>query len=163
MKKIFLKQIISVTTIAIVACIGVQNAYAAGGIGWYCVHRSDHKQPLADERISFIENYDGYYIDKNHGDDCDDKVIYLTFDAGYENGCTGKILDVLKEKDVKAVFFITMDYAKKQPDLNMDNPKVREEVKDIMRFWLDKGVVGFRCDVINIIYKSKKVINIHKY
>lgn len=45
-------------------------------------------------------------------------------------------------------------FSKKQPDLNWHNPDVLEEVKDIMRFWLDKGVVGFRCDVINIIYKN---------
>ena len=45
-------------------------------------------------------------------------------------------------------------FSKKQPDLNWNNPEVLAEVKDIMRFWLDKGVVGFRCDVINIIYKS---------
>lgn len=45
-------------------------------------------------------------------------------------------------------------FAKKQPDLNYRNPKVLEEIKDIMRFWLDKGISGFRCDVINIIYKS---------
>ena len=45
-------------------------------------------------------------------------------------------------------------FDKKQPDLNWHNPAVLEEVKDIMRFWLRKGVVGFRCDVINIIYKD---------
>lgn len=45
-------------------------------------------------------------------------------------------------------------FSKKQPDLNWHNPDVLREVKDIMRFWLDRGVVGFRCDVINVIYKS---------
>lgn len=45
-------------------------------------------------------------------------------------------------------------FAKKQPDLNYRNPKVLEEIKAIMRFWLEKGISGFRCDVINIIYKS---------
>jgi len=45
-------------------------------------------------------------------------------------------------------------FAKNQPDLNYRNPKVLAEVKDIIRFWLDKGVAGFRCDVINIIWKS---------
>jgi len=44
-------------------------------------------------------------------------------------------------------------FSKKQPDLNMDNPKVREEVKSIMRFWLDLGVDGFREDVITYISK----------
>lgn len=46
-------------------------------------------------------------------------------------------------------------FSKKQPDLNMSNPKVREEVKDIMRFWLDMGVDGFREDVITYIAKAE--------
>lgn len=46
-------------------------------------------------------------------------------------------------------------FAVEQPDLNMDNPKVREEVKDIMRFWLDMGVDGFREDVITFISKKE--------
>lgn len=45
-------------------------------------------------------------------------------------------------------------FSKKQPDLNWDNPRVRDEVKKILRFWLDKGVDGFRCDVINLIAKE---------
>lgn len=50
-------------------------------------------------------------------------------------------------------------FAKKQPDLNMDNPKVREEVKGILRFWLDMGVDGFREDVINFISKKEGLPN----
>ncbi|MBQ9228446.1 MAG: alpha-glucosidase [Eubacterium sp.] len=46
-------------------------------------------------------------------------------------------------------------FAAKQPDLNHDNPRVREEVKDIMRFWLELGVDGFREDVITFISKRK--------
>lgn len=45
----------------------------------------------------------------------DSKYIYLTFDEGYENGYTPRILDILKEKKVKAVFFITLSYAKDNP------------------------------------------------
>ena len=45
-------------------------------------------------------------------------------------------------------------FSKKQPDLNWHNPAVYEEVRDILRFWLERGVAGFRCDVINIIYKD---------
>lgn len=48
----------------------------------------------------------------------DDKSrIILTFDQGYENGYTAKILDTLKEKQVSAIFFLTGDYAKKEPEL----------------------------------------------
>lgn len=46
-------------------------------------------------------------------------------------------------------------FAKKQPDLNHDNPKVRQEVKDVMKFWLDMGIDGFREDVITFISKRK--------
>ena len=45
-------------------------------------------------------------------------------------------------------------FSKKQPDLNWHNPAVYEEVREILRFWLERGVAGFRCDVINIIYKD---------
>ena len=50
-------------------------------------------------------------------------------------------------------------FAKKQPDLNHDNPKVRQEVNDIMRFWLDMGVDGFREDVITFISKAEGLPN----
>ena len=50
-------------------------------------------------------------------------------------------------------------FARKQPDLNMDNPAVREEVKKIMRFWLDLGVDGFREDVITFISKREGLPN----
>ncbi|SHI22960.1 peptidoglycan-N-acetylmuramic acid deacetylase [Sporobacter termitidis DSM 10068] len=55
--------------------------------------------------------YDAIFIKDNA------KQIYLTFDEGYENGYTSKILDVLKEKNVTAVFFVTYDYAKRNPEL----------------------------------------------
>lgn len=45
-------------------------------------------------------------------------------------------------------------FSTKQPDLNWKNPKVMEEVQKVMHFWLKKGIYGFRCDVINIIYKT---------
>ena len=50
-------------------------------------------------------------------------------------------------------------FAVKQPDLNMDNPLVREEVKKILRFWLDLGVDGFREDVITFISKAEGLPN----
>ena len=56
-------------------------------------------------------NLDAYFIKDN----C--KEIYLTFDEGYENGYTEKILDILKEKDCPAVFFVTMPYVKENPDI----------------------------------------------
>ena len=47
-------------------------------------------------------------------------------------------------------------FTKGQPDLNWENPKVREEVKDILRYWLDMGVDGFRCDVITLMSKDQR-------
>ena len=55
--------------------------------------------------------YDAVYIAE------ESPSIYLTIDEGYENGYTSKILDVLKEKKCPAVFFVTMDYVKQNPDL----------------------------------------------
>ncbi len=58
------------------------------------------------------EKYGGLCLDTSG-----EKVIYLTFDCGYENGCTGRILDTLKEKNVPAAFFVTLSHVKSNPDL----------------------------------------------
>lgn len=50
-------------------------------------------------------------------------------------------------------------FDKNQPDLNYSNPKVMEEIKRIVRFWLDKGVDGFRCDVITLLSKTAGLPN----
>ena len=50
-------------------------------------------------------------------------------------------------------------FSRKQPDLNWDNPAVRQEVYSLMRFWLDKGVDGFRMDVINMISKPDGLVD----
>lgn len=47
-------------------------------------------------------------------------------------------------------------FTKEQPDLNWENPALREEIKKMLRFWLDLGVDGFRCDVINLISKKQE-------
>ena len=82
------------------------NAEKTAVCNWYCVRRAGHLQPSCEPAMNFIERYNGYYIDKKHGDSCDEKVVYLTFDAGYENGNVEKILDVLKNKQVPAAFFV---------------------------------------------------------
>lgn len=53
-------------------------------------------------------------------------------------------------------------FAKKQPDLNWENPKLRAEVYELMRFWLDKGVDGFRMDVIPLISKDQSYPDLDK-
>lgn len=85
---------------------------------WYCKHVKDHAQPPLDARLSFIEKCNAYYIDRYHTDaNAEDKVIYLTFDAGYENGNVAKILDVLRQENVPAAFFILQNLIYKNADL----------------------------------------------
>lgn len=81
-------------------------SYAASPHGWFVLRNKDHKQPKLHPQFAYTENYDCFYVDKKHGDDCEEKVLYLTFDAGYENGNIAKILDTLKEEKVKAAFFV---------------------------------------------------------
>ncbi len=84
---------------------------------WYCVRNSEHQQPIADTNIRWIENFGGYYIDHNHGNNCDEKVVYLTFDAGYENGNVERILDIMKEENVTGAFFVLGHLISKNPEL----------------------------------------------
>ena len=84
---------------------------------WYCVRNNKHLQPIVDANLSYVEKYRGIYVDKNHGDNSSDKVVYLTFDAGYENGNVERILDTLKEKNVKGAFFILGNLVTKNTDL----------------------------------------------
>ena len=60
----------------------------------------------------FYEKYGALSLDTSG-----EKVIYLTFDCGYENGCTEKILDVLRDKKVPAAFFVTLPHVKSCPEL----------------------------------------------
>lgn len=67
--------------------------------------------------VQLQQKYGAYDADfVRTGGEFENKV-FLTFDEGYENGYTGAILDVLKEKQVKAVFFVTLSYVKSQPEL----------------------------------------------
>ena len=75
-------------------------------IGWGIKREKNHKRPdVGKENKEFMEKYNGIYIGNENK-----KYIYLTFDEGYEAGYTEKILDILKENDVKATFFITAHY-----------------------------------------------------
>ena len=84
---------------------------------WYCVRNKEHRQPIVGSDIGYVENYGGYYIDHKYGDNADEKKVYLTFDAGYENGNVEKILDVLKEKQVSGAFFVLSSLVGKNTDL----------------------------------------------
>ena len=74
---------------------------------WYCKRSVAHSQPELGKELRFVDDYEVIWIDKsNKLFDDNEKKIYLTFDAGYENGNIERILDVLKAEDVKACFFI---------------------------------------------------------
>lgn len=80
---------------------------------WY--FHSDTKGGIPDspkETRNFNSKYSTYYLG-----DSKEKVIYLTFDQGYENGNTLKILDILKEEQVPAAFFVVRPYIKDHPDI----------------------------------------------
>lgn len=82
--------------------------------GWGFVKKQNALPQVDSCQAALLSQYDGYYYDAKHADQ---KVMYLTFDEGYENGNTAKILDVLKEKKVSAAFFITGPYLDTQQDL----------------------------------------------
>ena len=68
--------------------------------------------PQAPESAENLAQMDAVYLDTSG-----EKVVYLTFDAGYENGCTAQILDTLKERNVSAAFFLVGHYLESNPDL----------------------------------------------
>ena len=85
--------------------------------GWYCIRNTQHHQPQLDENMRFIEKYNAYYVDKKHSENSNEKVVYLTFDVGYENGNVEKILNTLKDEQVTGAFFILGNLLEKNPEL----------------------------------------------
>lgn len=84
-----------------------------GELNWYYVGKG--KDQIAEgpkESVGFLKENSAYYLG-----DTSKKVIYLTFDEGYENGNTGKILDALKELNIPAAFFVVKPYIDKEPEL----------------------------------------------
>lgn len=78
----------------------------------YGVSKGSVPHEISVNNQKLYEQYGGFCLDTSG-----EKVIYLTFDCGYENGCTGLILDTLKEKKVPAAFFVTLPNVKSNPDL----------------------------------------------
>lgn len=79
---------------------------------WYFNPRNDGKQPDPIKEASFFKKYNSYYVGNP-----DEKVLYLSFDAGYENGTTESILNTLKKHNAKAQFFVVESYIRNNPDL----------------------------------------------
>ncbi len=82
-------------------------------ICWGIKREDNHEQPdLGKVNLELIQKYNGIAMGNS-----EKKYVYLTFDNGYEAGYTGKILDVLKENEVPATFFITAHYLNTASDL----------------------------------------------
>jgi len=79
---------------------------------WGLSFRQEGAAPIGPATALQLSAFDGAYLG-----DTEEKVIYLTFDAGYENGCTAQILDALKTHNVPAAFFLVGDYMERNPDL----------------------------------------------
>ena len=101
-------------------------------------HSSDEHQWFVESRSSRDNGYRDYYIWRSQ----------------IPNNWTSIFGGPAWTRDEATGDYYLHLFAEKQPDLNWDNPKVREEVYDLMRFWLDKGVDGFRMDVIPFISKD---------
>lgn len=127
MKRIFLSILIAVILTITTAAIGetpdncvkkVSSHTETTAYNWYCKKTNDHSQPTLDSYLILPENTAAYFVDKNHSNyDAKDKVIYLTFDAGYENGNIEKTLDILKKENVQGAFFILENLVKRNPEL----------------------------------------------
>lgn len=82
-------------------------------IEWGIKRANNHEQPeLGKDRLKILAQNNGIAIGSKES-----KKIYLTFDEGYEAGYTSKILEILKENDVNATFFITAHYLNTEPEL----------------------------------------------
>ena len=115
MKNRILQALILVCTIV---CLITIPCSASETYSWYCRHTKNHLQPSTEHCPDFVEEYGAKYVDKqNYDPQADEKVIYLTFDAGYENGNVEKILDVLKEENVPAAFFVLANLVQRNTDL----------------------------------------------
>jgi len=101
--------------VAVVVCLAT---FSVGFVNsndlkrWYFERQSDpHQPPRASAEID-LAAFSAYYLG-----DTTQKELYLTFDEGYENGHTAIILDILREKDVSAAFFVTKTYIRDNPEL----------------------------------------------
>ncbi len=104
--------IVTALVLAVVLSTGLifGNTLATGA--WGLSFRAQGEAPVGPAGTAQLARFDAAYLGKT-----DEKVLYLTFDAGYENGCTAKILDILKKHQVPAAFFLTGNYFDSHPDL----------------------------------------------
>lgn len=79
---------------------------------WGLSFQKEGEAPVANATAEYLAKFNAYYAA-----DTEEKTLYLTFDAGYENGYTAQILDVLKKHNAKAAFFLVGNYIKTSPEL----------------------------------------------
>lgn len=112
MKKI----IILLSVLCLFCAMGIESfAAPTTPYNWYCKNNKDHTPPTVDAPMAFIKKYHAYYINDKVKDK--DKVIYLTFDAGYTNGNVEKVLDALKKHKATGAFFILDNLIVRNPEL----------------------------------------------
>lgn len=104
-------------------------------------HTSDEHKWFIEAKKSKDNEYRDYYIWRD------------PVDGGVPNGLTSIFSGSAWEFDEASGQYFLHLFSKRQPDLNWENEKVRQEVYDMMNFWLDKGVGGFRMDVIDLVGK----------
>ncbi len=112
MKKRDLLILLIAVVIALAVSVSVFASSALATGSWGLSFRQEGAPPIGNAGKDQLRQYQAAYIG-----DVGEKVLYLTFDAGYENGCTAKILDTLKEKQVPAAFFLVGNYIQRSPDL----------------------------------------------
>lgn len=112
-----IKKIISASLCFLLALAPSGGALASGetAYNWYVVNNGEHRIPTLDAQQKIIEKHGGYYANTKVREG--DRVIYLTFDAGYENGNVEKILNALKKHNAKGAFFILSNLMTRDPEL----------------------------------------------
>ena len=102
--------------VIVLFCAALPELFAAGQAietgSWGLSFRAEGKEPVGNASKQALQGYDAVYVG-----DGTEKVIYLTFDAGYENGYTASILDALKAHNAPACFFVVGNYLETAPDL----------------------------------------------
>ena len=100
--------VVAAVTVAVSVFLGSSLETGSWGLSF----REEGAPPIGNAGKDQLKQYDAVYLG-----DPTKKVLYLTFDAGYENGCTEKILDVLKAQQVPAAFFLVGNYLERNADL----------------------------------------------
>lgn len=118
------KKLLRLTSLAAVLAVAIaglgvtsklldKNAVSTSADGnWGLSFQQAGQPPVANATADYLKKFDAYYAE-----DTKEKVLYLTFDAGYENGNTAKILDALKKHRAPAAFFLVGNYLKTSPEL----------------------------------------------